>query len=90
MGLLGDRAMVGGLRYYGERRIVPLKTRESVEAFFGDGGRVVVLKRRKLDRVSVVTPVQVVGSSRSGRRELVVVVPRDVAAAAPADAMGVD
>ena len=47
------------------------------------------VKRRKLDRVSVVTPVEIVGSSRSGRRELVVVVPRDVAAA-PSEAVSVD
>ena len=80
VGLLGDRAMVGGLRYYGDRRIAALKTQESVEDFFAEGGRAIVLKRRKLDRITVVSPVEIVHSSRSGRRELVVVVPRDVAA----------
>ncbi len=77
VGLVSDRALTGGLAYYGKRRIHPLRTSEDVAAFFGDGGRTIVVKRRKLDRVEAVTPVEIVGSARTGRREIVIVVPQE-------------
>jgi len=74
IGLLGDRSMTGGLVYYGERRVAPLRTPQDVERFFAEGGRALVLKRKKLERLTV--PVEVVHRARSGRRELLVVTPR--------------
>ncbi len=75
IGLVGDRSMVGGLAYYSGHRVEPLKSAEDVEAFLGRGGRTFVLKRRKLGRVEAHTPVEIKASSRTGKRELIVVVP---------------
>jgi 4-amino-4-deoxy-L-arabinose transferase-like glycosyltransferase len=73
IGVLGSRAMVGGLNYYGGRRVQVLRTADDVERFFADGGRALVLKRKKLERVT--SPVEVVHTTRSGKRELLVVTP---------------
>jgi 4-amino-4-deoxy-L-arabinose transferase-like glycosyltransferase len=73
IGLLGSRSMVGGLAYYGGRRVAELRTPEDVERFFAEGGRAVVLKAKKLERLE--TPVEVIHRARAGRRELLVVIP---------------
>jgi 4-amino-4-deoxy-L-arabinose transferase-like glycosyltransferase len=74
IGLLGSRSMVGGLAYYGGRRVAELRTPEDVERFFAEGGGALVLKRKKLERLAM--PLEIVHRARSGRRELVVVTPR--------------
>jgi hypothetical protein len=74
IGLFGSRAMVGGLAYYGRRRVAELRTPEDVTRFFEAGGGALVLKAKKLGRLE--TPVAVVHRARSGRRELLVVTPR--------------
>jgi len=74
IGLVSDPAMIGGLAYYGGRRVAPLRSPASIRAFLDAGGRTFVLKERKLERVSALTPVEVVGRSRTGRRAVVVVV----------------
>jgi hypothetical protein len=66
--------MVGGLNYYGERRVTVLRTPEDVERFFAAGGHALVLKGNKLERLSL--PVEVVHRAHPGRRELLVVTPR--------------
>jgi 4-amino-4-deoxy-L-arabinose transferase-like glycosyltransferase len=73
IGVLGSRAMVGGLNYYGGRQVEVLRTPEDVDRFFAGGGRALVLKRKKLERVT--TPVEIVHTTRSGKRELIVVTP---------------
>ncbi|MDX1649526.1 MAG: phospholipid carrier-dependent glycosyltransferase [Myxococcota bacterium] len=87
VGLVGDASMTGGLLYYGHRPVANLKEPEDVARFLAEGGRTLVVKRRKLERVTVVTPVEVVSSARTGRREVVVVRPAAVgdAAAGPGD-----
>ncbi len=75
IGLVGDRSMVGGLAYYSKRKIEALKTPEDVRGFLDRGGDTFILKKRKLERVETHTPVEIVASSRTGRREIVVVVP---------------
>ena len=75
IGLFDDRALTGGLAYYGHRRVVPMKTTEEAARFIAEGGNAIVLKRRRLERLGI--PVEVVSSSHTGsRRELIVVVPR--------------
>jgi 4-amino-4-deoxy-L-arabinose transferase-like glycosyltransferase len=76
IGLVGDRAMIGGLAYYGERRVAPLSTPESVGRFVDGGGKAIVVKARKLKRVEEVTPLEIVSRSRTGRREVLVVTPK--------------
>ncbi len=74
IGLLGNRSMVGALDYYGGRKVAQLRTSEDVERFFAEGGRALVLKGKKLDRLTV--PVEIVHEARSGDRKLLVVTPR--------------
>jgi 4-amino-4-deoxy-L-arabinose transferase-like glycosyltransferase len=74
VGLVSDPAMVGGLVYYGGRRVVTLRSPESIRGFLAGGGRTIVVKERKLERVTALTPVRVVGRARAGRRAVVVVV----------------
>jgi hypothetical protein len=74
IGLLGSRSMVGGIAYYGERRVAELRTPEDVDGFFDAGGRAVVLKAKKLERLGA--SVEVVHRVRSGDRALVVVTQR--------------
>jgi hypothetical protein len=81
IGLVSDRAMIGGLVYYGERRVTPLQTPEGIRRFVEEGGKVIVAKTRKLHRVEQVTPFEVVSRSRSGRREVSVIVPMPAAGA---------
>ena len=86
IGLYDDRAMMGGLAYYGHRPVVSMKTPEEVADFVASGGRAIVLKRRRLERLAI--DVDVVSSSHTGsRRELIVVVPR-TAEGAPGSAQG--
>ncbi len=73
IGLFRDRAMIGGLAYYGHRRIVQLDDADDVAAFVEAGGQTLVLKRRKLERLGL--PVEIVSSSHFGDRALVVVIP---------------
>jgi len=81
IGLFGSRSMVGALNYYGERRVSLLRTPEEIERFFADGGRALVLKRKKLERLGV--PVEIVHRTRAGSRELLVVTPRTASDPAP-------
>jgi 4-amino-4-deoxy-L-arabinose transferase-like glycosyltransferase len=83
VGLVGDRAMLGGLVYYGGRRVVPLRSPESIRSFLAQGGRTLVVKQRKLERVSALTPVREVGRARSGRRTVVVVRAEEAGLSAP-------
>jgi hypothetical protein len=75
VGLLGDRALAGGLVYYGGRPVTLLSTPESVERFVAEGGAAIVVQARKLPRVEAVVPVRVEARFREGRRALLVVSP---------------
>jgi len=84
IGLVGNRAMIGGLAYYADRRVTPLSTPEDVRAYVDGGGKAIVVKTRKVERVEEVTPFEIVSRSRTGRREVLVVTPeRASGAAAP-------
>jgi 4-amino-4-deoxy-L-arabinose transferase-like glycosyltransferase len=74
IGLLGSDSMVGALNYYGRRRVLVLRKPDEIERFFASGGRALVSKRKKLQRLPL--PVDIVHSARSGAREIVVVTPR--------------
>jgi 4-amino-4-deoxy-L-arabinose transferase-like glycosyltransferase len=76
IGLVGDRALVGGLAYYGRRRVAFLGDRAQIARFVADGGAAIVVAERKQGRVEAVTPVTVRHRSREGRRALLVVTPR--------------
>jgi len=75
IGLVGHRALVGALRYYGRRPVVLLDTPLSLRRFADRGGRAIVVRRRSLERVSSTLDVRVYAELRSGRRAVLVVRP---------------
>jgi 4-amino-4-deoxy-L-arabinose transferase-like glycosyltransferase len=77
IGLVGDRALAGGLVYYGGRPVTLLQSRADIERFFDAGGGAVVVQARKLARVEAATPVEVQFRAREGRRQLVVATRRE-------------
>lgn len=87
IGLVGDRAMLGGLAYYGERPVESLLDEQSLTDFVRDGDATLVVKTRKLYRITNIVPVEVLARARTGRRELLVVrpsaAPTETPAAAP-------
>jgi len=89
IGLVGDRAMLGGLAYYGGRRVAWLDSEADLRRFFADGGRTVVVKARKLERVTAVAPVEERARLRAGRRAVLVVQARPPGAA-PSGVSGVE
>jgi len=77
IGLVGDRALTGGLVYYGGRSVTPLRSRADIARFFESGGAAVVVQARKLDRVEAAVPVEVRFRAREGHRQLVVATRRE-------------
>jgi 4-amino-4-deoxy-L-arabinose transferase-like glycosyltransferase len=75
IGLLGNRAMVGGIVYYAKRRVVELRTEEDIRNFVAADGSVMIVKKRVLEKVTATTPVEIRSSFREGRRALLVVTP---------------
>lgn len=76
IGLVSNRAMIGGLVHYGGRQVTELGSAKSIAAFLAEGGRTVVVKARKRDRVDAIRPMEVVGRARHGRREILVLTPK--------------
>jgi 4-amino-4-deoxy-L-arabinose transferase-like glycosyltransferase len=75
IGLMGRRAMAGGLVYYADLPVEELSTPEDVGNFLAAGGRAVVVRAKHLDWVRAEVPVEVRARFREGRRALLVVSP---------------
>jgi 4-amino-4-deoxy-L-arabinose transferase-like glycosyltransferase len=75
IGLLGNRAMAGGLVYYADLPVAELSTPEDVGNFLAAGGRAVVVRAKHLDWVRAEVPVEVRARFREGGRALLVVSP---------------
>ncbi len=73
VGLVSERALVGGITYYGNRQVAELSDPDSIARFLQNGGRVLVVAERKLERVESVASAQIQARARSGRRTLLVV-----------------
>ncbi|MBW2272765.1 MAG: glycosyltransferase family 39 protein [Deltaproteobacteria bacterium] len=72
------REMAGAIAYYGRRPVATLRSQASVRAFLAGGGRAIIVKARKLERLESIAggPLVVRARARSGRRELLVVGPQ--------------
>ncbi len=77
VGLVFDRPLIGGLRYYGGSPVTELASDEEIEAFFAAGGRALVIQRRFVERFPSLESTETRFQARSGRRALVVRAPRD-------------
>lgn len=75
IGLVGDAALVGGLVYYGGRRVEQLADADAIARFFANGGAAVVVAEKKRARVDAVLPTRVLLRAREGRRALLVLAP---------------
>jgi hypothetical protein len=73
--LVGNRAKIGGLAYYAERRVIPLPTPESIADYLAGGGRTIVVKAEKVDRLRAHAPFRVLDRRGAGKREFLVVQP---------------
>ena len=69
VGLFGQRTLMGGLLFYGERPLVLLETVEAVQEFQADGGRIVVVRARHAPWLEAATPFRTLDRFRRGRRE---------------------
>ena len=73
VGIFDDEGLGGAILYYGDRRVAILPRPPAVEAFLDRGGRLVLLERWKLPWLDEVGRFEVLGSARSGARELAIV-----------------
>jgi 4-amino-4-deoxy-L-arabinose transferase-like glycosyltransferase len=77
IGVFDHRALAGGVAYYSGHRVVNLRSEKSLREFLDRGGRSIIVKQSKLDRIPAVTEFEVRAFSRSGRRRLVVLNPAE-------------
>jgi 4-amino-4-deoxy-L-arabinose transferase-like glycosyltransferase len=78
IGLLDDRALVGGLVYYGHRRVAYLDSAAHAARFLADGGAALVAAADAWPRIEQASPVplEIRFRVREGSRALVVAAPR--------------
>jgi 4-amino-4-deoxy-L-arabinose transferase-like glycosyltransferase len=81
VGLVGDAQKLAGIAFYGRRRVATLDTAGEVRAFLAAGGRVLVGRSRKFDRVTEVTNYEVIATLRGEDREWIVARARPAAGA---------
>lgn len=75
IGVFDHPAMAGGVAYYSGHRVINVREAAGVEAFFEAGGRNIIVKQSKFERVPGAEEFEVLGSSRSGRRKLLIIAP---------------
>jgi 4-amino-4-deoxy-L-arabinose transferase-like glycosyltransferase len=75
IGLFGHTAMLGGLNFYGHRRVALHRDVAGLRAYLEGGGRVIATRARHLDRLGELGPVEEVARFRSGRRAYVLLAP---------------
>jgi hypothetical protein len=75
VGVFDHRPLIGGIAYYAGPPVVELPDPTTARRYLDDGGRAIILKRRHLERLAELGPLAIQASSRSGRRQLVVVAP---------------
>lgn len=68
-------ALVGGVAYYSGHPVVEVRSEESLRNFLDAGGRNIIVKETKLDRVPRVVDFEIRADSRSGSRKLLVIGP---------------
>jgi len=83
IGLFGHTAMLGGLNFYGHRRVDLRRDVAGLQAYLDGGGRVIATKARHLDRLEGLGEVVEVGRFRSGRRAYVLLAPVGLSDAPP-------
>ena len=65
--------MVGGLSYYADHAVTWVDDVEDLPGYYASGGRLLVMKERKLERVRERFPAHVHQRLREGERALLVV-----------------
>lgn len=73
IGVFDHPALAGGVAYYSGHRVVNVRSEKSLRDFLEAGGRNIIVKQKKLDRVPQVVEFEVRAHSRSGIRTLVVI-----------------
>ncbi len=75
VGLVFDRALAGGLVYYGAQPVTELSGEADIDAFIAGGGRVIVVQKRLQARFAALRGLEERYRARKGRRALVVLTP---------------
>ncbi len=75
IGLLGHTAMLGGLNFYGHRRVDPSQDAAGLRAYLDGGGRVIATKAKHVDRLEGLGELDEVARFRSGSRAYLLLVP---------------
>lgn len=70
IGVLGMSPLEGGIAYYTDRPVVSLRNESDLPGFFANGGRLVILRGRDLERLEARGALQSIQSFRRGRRNL--------------------
>ena len=79
IGLFGHTAMLGGLNFYGQRRVDLRRDASGLREYLDGGGRVIATKARHLDRLGDLEGELVeVARFRSGRRAYVLLAPAEL------------
>jgi len=72
VGLVRNGALIGGLRYYAGRPVVPIGSPRGLRRFLDAGGKVVVTETRHLPEIESVTAVRVAFQQQLDEDEIVV------------------
>lgn len=83
IGVFDHPAMAGGVAYYSGHRVINIREPKSLDDFLAAGGRNIIVKEAKFKRVPGASAFEVLGSSRSGTRRLLIIAPRGGTAASP-------
>jgi len=75
IGVFDHPAMTGGVAYYSGHPVANLRSASSIHAFLDAGGRSIIVKKSKLDRVPGVEGFEIRAERRSGARTLVIIAP---------------
>jgi len=76
VGIFQYRSLIGGLRYYGSRKLVALNSHEEVGAFLQAGGAAIAARAKHAGALQAATPLDLKRSLRNGEREIVILAPR--------------
>ena len=78
IGLFGHTAMLGGLNFYGHRRVDLREDAAGLRAYLDGGGRVIATRAKHRGRLESLEPLDEVARFRSGRRAYVLLVPAEL------------
>jgi 4-amino-4-deoxy-L-arabinose transferase-like glycosyltransferase len=78
IGLFGHTAMLGGLNFYGHRRVDLRQDVTGLQEYLDGGGRVIATKAKHRKKLQELGPLEEIARFRSGRRAYVLLAPPEL------------